>query len=427
VSIISRCRRIGHAVLPASLTATAAALLAAAVALTACARTPEDPLDDPRIAAVENSLVEVASPAALFDTTTDGAASTAPETFTLAERMAHHNTPGVGIAVIEDGKLAWAKGYGVLGADGDTPVTAESIFQAGSTSKFVTAVLLLHYVEGGVFDLDTDVNEYLRSWRMPENEFTADRKVTLRLLLQHQAGLPTTDFDDVPPEEAPSVPEILVGRPVAGNEPATPMRPLGDEWVYSNLGCIVVQLILEDTFGRPFEELAHEVIFEPLGMTSTTFSYPLPPEWAEREIMPHDGDGTQCLPLMNYTAFAHGGLMTTPTDLAKLHIALMEWYGGKLGGVLSPEMTRAFLTPYFPIEPSPLGMPVSEGLGVFLRGEGDALAFFHPGGATPGATSLPFALPEVGKGAVVMTNGLNGWMVALEVLAAVMEEYDWPR
>ena len=422
MSITSRCR-------DARVVAFCAVLLAPAVALTACARTMEENVSDPRIAAVENSLVEVASPSALFEakTTIVDTSAASSEVFTLAERMEHHKVPGVGIAVIDDGEVAWARGYGILSVGGDATVTTGSLFEAASTSKFATAVLLLHYVEQGIFGLDTDVNEYLTSWKVPDTEFTLEQKVTLRLLLTHRAGLPTTDCEDTTQEEAPSIPEMLTGRPVAGNEPATPVRPLEDEWVYSNLGCIMIQLILEDTLGRPFPELMREVVLEPVGMTSSTVEYPLPPELADREAMPHDGDGVAHEPLMNYTAFGHAGLMTTPTDLALLFADVMRSYRGESGGVLSPEMTRAFLTPYFEIEPSPFGLPISEGLGVFLRGEGDAFMFFHPGGNTPGANSFPFALPEVGKGAVIMTNGLNGQVLFMEIMAAIMEEYDWPR
>jgi len=340
--------------------------------------------------------------------------------------MAELKVPGVTVAVIDDGELAWAKGYGVLSADGDTPVTTESLFEAASTSKFLTGAMALHYVEQGVFDLDTDVNEYLTSWKVPETEFTVDQKVTLRLLLTHRAGLPTTNFADVGPDEGQTLADILTGGPDMGNEPATPVRPLGETWEYSNLGCIMIQLMFEDTFGRPFPELAREVIFDPLGMDSSTFQYPLPPELAARETMPHDGEGTACAPLMDYVAFGHAGLMTTASDMARFYIELMRSYNGQSDTLLSMEMTRRMFTKQFAIDPSPIGAPVSEGLGVFLRGEGEGLMFFHHGGNTPGANSLPVGLPNVGQGAIIMTNGHNGELLFMELLASIMREYDWP-
>jgi len=387
------------------------------------ALTEEGMLHQQRIAAVESGLIEIDSPFALFDPAHVFADML--DTFTLADRMAELKVPGVSVAVIDGGELAWAKGYGVLSADGDTPVTTESLFEAASTSKLLTGIMTLHYVEQGAFDLDTDVNEYLTSWKVPENEFTRDRKVTLRLLLTHRAGLPSTNFADDRPDRAWTLADILNGVPGVGNDPATPVRPLEDEWVYSNLGCIVIQLILEDTFGRPFPELARDVIFEPLGMDSSTFQYPLPPELAERETMPHDAEGTACAPLMDHVAFGHAGLMATPSDMARLYIELMRSYNGESGVLLSPEMTRRMFTKQFAIEPSPIGAPVSEGLGVFLRGEGEGLMFFHHGGNTPGANSLPVGLPNAGKGAIIMTNGHNGEMLFMELLASIMREYEW--
>jgi len=384
----------------------------------------EGMLHQQRIAAVENGLIEIASPVMLFDP--EHVFADSLETFSLTERMAELKVPGVTVAVIEGGQLAWAKGYGVLSADGDTPVTTESLFEAASTSKLLTGIMTLHYVEQGVFDLDTDVNEYLTSWKVPETEFTRDQKVTLRLLLTHRAGLPTTNFADFDAEAAPSIPEILTGGPDVGNEPATPVHPLGETWEYSNLGCIMIQLMLEDTLNRPFPELAREVIFDPLGMDSSTFQYPLPPELAARESMPHDGDGTACAPLMDYVAFGHAGLMTTPSDMARLYVELIKSYNGESDAVLSPEMTRRLMTKYFAIDPSPIGAPLSEGLGVFLRGDGDALMFLHHGGNTPGANSLPVGLPNVGKGAIIMTNGHNGEMILMQLLASIIREYDWP-
>ena len=397
------------------------AVSAALVVFAGCAP-QEDTVTSECIAAVESGLIEIPSPVELFDASYVHADTF--DTHTLTDRMAELKVPGVSVAVIDDGELAWAKGYGVLSADGDAPVTTESIFQAASTSKLLTGIMALHFVEQGVFDLDTDVNEYLTSWKLPETEFTRDQKVTLRLLLTHRAGLPTTNFADFTPETAPGIPEILNGG--AGNEPATPMRPLGDEWVYSNLGCIIVQLMFEDTLGRPISELADEVLFEPLGMTSTSYGYPLPPDRAAREAMPHDSDGIARQPLMDYVAFGHAGVMTTPTDMAKLYLELMRSYDGESDLVLSPAMTRRMFTPIFEIEPSPIAAPISEGLGVFLRGEGDALMFFHHGGATPGSNSLPVGLPNAGKGAIIMTNGFGGDALFMEILASIIREYDWP-
>ena len=86
--------------------------------------------------------------------------------------------PAVSVAVIDDYKIAWAKGYGVTQAGGSMPVTNKTLFQAGSISKPVTAAAALHLVEAGRLSLDQDVNQKLKSWKVPENEFTKQQKVT---------------------------------------------------------------------------------------------------------------------------------------------------------------------------------------------------------------------------------------------------------
>ena len=103
--------------------------------------------------------------------------------------MASHKVPGFSIALIDQGELAWAKGYGVLEAGGEEPVTNDTLFQAASISKLVTAMVACKLVEAGSLDLDVDVNQQLRSWHLPKSKHTQGRKVTLRGMLSHTSGL----------------------------------------------------------------------------------------------------------------------------------------------------------------------------------------------------------------------------------------------
>src|SRR2546425_329805 len=118
----------------------------------------------------------------------------APTRYTLAERMAHHKVPGVSIALVDSGRIVWARGFGVKTAGGTDSVTTTTVFQAGSISKPTFAVGLMTLVQQGVLDLDQDVNLKLKSWKLPENRFTAKDKVTLRRLLSHSAGLTVHGF-----------------------------------------------------------------------------------------------------------------------------------------------------------------------------------------------------------------------------------------
>ncbi len=103
--------------------------------------------------------------------------------------MRFYKTPGLSIAVINNGVVEWARGYGVREAGTTNLVVPETIFQAASISKPVAAMVALRLVDEGKLDLDEDVNRKLITWKLPENEFMTEKKVTLRLLLSHRAGL----------------------------------------------------------------------------------------------------------------------------------------------------------------------------------------------------------------------------------------------
>jgi CubicO group peptidase (beta-lactamase class C family) len=343
---------------------------------------------------------------------------------TLAERMKYYHTPGVSIAVINDYKIEWAKGYGTMDVDTGAPVTTETIFEAASTSKLLTAVLALHFVERGLIELDTEVNHYLKSWKFPENEFTVKEKVTLRRLLTHQSGLPGTNYDHDESGKYPTLINVLNGESPAINKPAIPEFVPGSRWRYSNIGYNVIQLLLEDTAGKSFQQIAEEIIFQPLGMRSSTFVYPLDPEKRKREAMPHDAEGNSRKPVMHLTALAHGGLTTTPSDLAKFLIELMLSYQGKSEKILSQKMTKQMFTKECEIDQKRFPLPFDEGLGVFLMGKEKDLLFTHPGNNYPGLNCWPIGWPERGTGAVVMCNSGMYGRLNIEIITAINEEYN---
>jgi CubicO group peptidase (beta-lactamase class C family) len=396
----------------------AACLALAASMLIACGPAKQAPGIAARISAVENGLVE-------FVPGSPAPAGT-PKALSLTERMGVHHVPGVGIAVFTDGKIDWVKGYGLLKAGADSPVTAETIFQAASTTKMLVAATALRFVGQGKLDLDRDVNEYLKSWKVPENEFTREKKVTLRFLLTHQSGLPMTNFptDDGPP---PTLVQVLQGEAPARNKPAVPGFVPGSQWQYSNIGYAVVQLLLEDLTGKPLARLMQDVVFGPLRMTSSTLDYPLPPALRPREIVPHDADGHPGEPAMDGPARAQGGLMTTPRDLALFCAEIVRAYRGESDLLLSREMARLMLRPELDLDPALLGMPLREGLGVMLSPEGEPFWFGHPGDNYPGASCWTTAYPDLGVGIVIMTNGAMGNLLVQEILPAFVAEYVSPR
>ena len=380
---------------------------------------PKAALTAQRIRDVENGLVAFA-PGAPPDP------GQAPKLMTLAERMAFYKVPGVSIAVIDQGGIEWAKGYGVLKAGSPAPVTTASLFEAASTTKAVVVAIVLKLVQDGKLDLDADVNRYLKSWRIAENEFTKAQKVTLRLLLTHRAGLPVTNFPYDEKGAPPTLVQVLRGEAPASNKAAAVELTPGSKWQYSNIGYVVVQRVLEDVLGQPLEAIAREWVFAPLGMVDSTFAYPLAPARHEDEALPHDEAGAAQPPAMHPSALAQGGLMTTPTDLARFVCELLLAYHGRSQRLLNQASVQRMIAKELDLDPRLFGFPVAEGLGVFVSSSGANLSFSHPGNNYPGATCWLLAFPGRLQGAVIMTNGAGGELLTLELIASLSAAYSWP-
>lgn len=337
--------------------------------------------------------------------------------WTLRERMAHHKVPGVSIAVIEGGRIAWARGFGVKEAGKADSITPTTLFQAASISKPVTATAMLRLAERGTLNLDTNVNRYLTSWKVPDNEFTTTEKVTLRRIVSHSAGLTVHGFPGYATNEPlPTVVQVLDGAKPANTAPVRVDTTPGAIERYSGGGTTIMQQLLVDVTGKPFPTLMQELVLGPVGMTSSTFEQPLPAARAGDAAHAHGGDG---VPVPGgwhvYPEMAPAGLWTTPTDLAKWALAITEARAGRSTALLSQAMATQMLT----------AQKESFGLGPQLGGTGRNFRFGH-GGANAGFHSQLVMYPELGLGAAVMTNGDGGPPLIMEVLRALAAEYGWP-
>lgn len=335
----------------------------------------------------------------------------------LRERMAYYKVPGFSIALIDQDELVWAGSYGVLKAGGDNPVTGETIFQAGSISKSVTALLALHLVEAGLLNLDADVNQALRSWQVPENEHTREYKVTLGDLLSHTAGLTVYGYRGYPHGfQLPTLLQILDGRSPAISDPVRVMQAPGSDFSYSGGGYLVVQQLIEDVMGRSLADLAQELIFDKLGMVNSTFYQPLPRVYFSRAATAHLPSGEPVPGKWHtYPEQAAGGLWSTPSDLARLVVEMLKSLTGQSNLVLSPEMTRQMLTQW----------SRWYGMGFWINKTDGLTRFEHPGW-NEGYHSYMGGCPGARAGVVWMTNGENGILLGMEVLRAMTEVLGWP-
>ena len=337
-------------------------------------------------------------------------------THTLADRMKELNVPGVSIAVIHKGKVEWARGFGVCSLGGPA-VTAETIFQAGSISKPLAAMAALRLVQRGKLSLDTDVNTYLTSWKLPGDPMTAGKPITLRELLTHTAGMTVHGF----PGYASNVPVPTLVQVLNGEKPAnTPAirsdAPPGVNWKYSGGGYTIMQQVLIDVTKERFPKLLHDLVLAPIGMSHSTYEQPLPQAFQNSAATPYRSDGK---PIEGgahtYPEMAAAGLWTTPTDLARYAIEVQQSLEGKASHVLLADMTRQMLTP---------GIG-HWGLGLEIGGA-DSNPYFSHGGANAGFQNIFVAYEKSGDGAVVMTNGNAGGLLGDEVMHGIAAEYGWP-
>lgn len=333
----------------------------------------------------------------------------------LADRMAALHVPGVSIAVIHDGQIEWARGFGVAKIGGPA-VTSEALFQAASISKPVTAMAALRLVQSGKLDLDTNVNRYLKTWKVPDNEFTAKTKVTLRELLTHTAGMTVHGFPGYSSgAPVPTLVQVLDGEKPANSPPIRVDIAPASMWRYSGGGYVIVQQLLEDVTGEPFPKLMREMVLGPIGMTRSTYEQPLPAARLAEAALPYrqNGEAVAGGPHV-YPEMAPAGLWTTPSDLARYAMEVQRSLAGKSNRVISAATARQMLTP---------GMN-QWGLGPGTGGNGEHPYFTHSG-ANEGFQCNLVAY-ESGDGAAIMTNSDSGGQLAEEILRTIAYEYKWP-
>ena len=337
----------------------------------------------------------------------------------ITNRMRANDITALSLAIIQDGKIE-ARGYGFTDKSHQTPVTSTTLFQAGSISKSVAAFGALHLVQEGQLSLDADVNTQLRSWKVPENKFTQDKKVTLRGILNHTAGLTVHGFAGYANgEPVPTLLEVLNGIKPANSSPIRVNVVPGSLWRYSGGGYVVMQQIIMDVTKEQFPKIMSDTVLKPLGMTNSTYEQPLPQTMSAAAAAGYYADGREVPGRWHvYPEMAPAGLWTTASDLARFAIGVQQAYTGASNPVLSQETVRQMLTVQSP------SLSKSEGLGVGVGGRGKTLRFSH-GGRNEGFDTLMVELPNIGKGAVIMINANDDKGTLDEISRAISMEYDW--
>ncbi|MBP7867702.1 MAG: beta-lactamase family protein [Acidobacteria bacterium] len=366
-----------------------AVLVLLLILLTGCAGPRSDAQ---RIAAVERGLL----PEGAFPPWTAES---------LASRMRHYRVPGLGIAVIDGWRVTWVRGYGVTETGLGKPVTVDTLFPALGNSAIVSNYLAMILVEKGLLDPDRDVNQVLRTWKVPDNTFTSRRKVTPKMLIEfNSSGLNEFRSEGYAAGTPyPSLVQVLSGEPPAVNPPvrvvAEPGTPHGGGQCFL-VETLVLEQLMADLEGRPFPEIAADRLFIPLGLYAATFEQPLPADFRERAVTGHVGG----VPLPGkrrvYPDRAAMGLWATPADLARLVAEMCRSYRGLSSRFVSRATAARFLAVDHP-------------------------NYRHYSSATGGESAILYN-PATGQGVVLMMNGgPDAGGLRDEILQCLFRQYRW--
>jgi CubicO group peptidase (beta-lactamase class C family) len=338
--------------------------------------------------------------------------------YTLSEVMEKFHVPGMSVAVIYDFQIQWAKGYGTADVATGAPVENDTLFQAASISKPVSAMAVLKAVEEGKLSLDEDINGILKSWKLPGDGFTDPRPVTPRTLLSHTSG--TGDgfgFPGYPPgTPLPTTVQILDGASPSNVGPVRLERPPLTAFKYSGGGVTIMQLALVDAVGKPFPQVLEEWVLGPIGMTDSAFEQPLGEMRNRKAARAHDEMGRAMDAKWHvYPELEAAGLWTTSVDLARFAIEVQTSLRGEGNRVLSKGTVREML--------DPVGVgDYAVGFRVEKIGEG---WYFGHGGSNWGFRCDLLAHKVKGYGYAVMTNGENGGIVMRELKDRIARAYGW--
>ena len=321
-----------------------------------------------------------------------------------------YNLPGLSFAFIKDGKFHSTRNYGKLQKSKAELINSETMFSVGSISKVVNALIILKLVEAGKLDLDVDVNQYLVDWKVEENQFTKNKKVTLRNILSHTAGFSVSGFPDYLPEEPiPTTLQILNGSGPAKNEKIKLISAVGNKFKYSGGGITVTQKIVEDVTGLSYHKAAKKILIDPLGLKRTTYENPLPSHW-KNVAKAHNEKGEEVALPRGYQTMpesAASGLWTSTSDLAHILIEVYSSLEDRANPFLSKNLATEMITRVAPSE---------FGLGPKINSsKGDRL--MQHTGANDSYKTYFCLFFERGLGYIGFTNGSQGMEFLMNELA----------
>ncbi|MED4728258.1 serine hydrolase [Aneurinibacillus migulanus] len=321
----------------------------------------------------------------------------------------NYGVPGVALGIVHEGRIAYTLNYGYADKKKKIPLSDNTLFQAASISKSLTAWGILHLADEGLLSLDDPVGKFLTRWQLPASGFNHD-EVTIRRLLSHTAGLsPHKGYLGVAPgKRLRPIEESLSGKGWF-NEPVKITGKPGAEAVYSGGGYTMLQLVIEEVTGMPFDRYMKEQIMKPLGMKSSSFRQ----EPTDSNLSKAYGYFGQELPNYQFSEQAAAGLKTNTTDMMTLILASMEVSNSesKGHGVITSKRVEEMQKPVLS----------ENGLGVFVKKLSNQHTLIYHSGDNRGWHSFYGLIPDTKDGLVILTNSENGIELRQDIYHAWIE------
>ncbi|MEL7219820.1 MAG: serine hydrolase domain-containing protein [Bacteroidota bacterium] len=291
---------------------------------------------------------------------------------TIEERMAQEKTQGVTMVAMLDGEVVLNDAWGWRERETQSPANENTLFQIGSMSQPLTQLAILQLVDRGVLDLDTDINQYLRSWQFPVSKLTEERPITLRQLMLQTRGIkfPYKPKGYAAGSTLPTHLQLLNGESPAKNPAVKLKSDLNKSGNNSFAPALIMQQILMDHYELSFPELMKQYVFTPLKMENSFYAAEPTAEQQENIAIGYD-DNNQPMPdgFLRFPELAASGMYSTAYDYALFIQAIFDAVDGKAGAILSQPLAKEAVTPESDEE-------------VLLFGRGDGIYFW--GGATKG-------------------------------------------
>ena len=336
----------------------------------------------------------------------------------VSAHIAKQRIPGLSIAIAQDGRVVWSKGFGLADVENDVPVVPATVFRIASSTKPITAVAVMQLVERGQLDLDAPIQRYVPSF--PAKPW----RITPYQLLAHLGGIRNYRSDDFggEPDNARPYKTLVEALDVFKDDPLD-AEP-GTRYGYTTFGYTLLGTAVEGASGATFVEYLRENVFKRAGMVQTRTDSPY-------DLIPHRARGYTRLgvrekfvgrppsgPLRNSDfmdssyKIPGGGLVSTAEDMVRFAIAVEE------GALVKPETLARMTTR----QRTRSGEETPYGLGWYVGGPGDRPGAFWHGGVQKGVTSTIYLEPKNRFAVAILTNLEGGGMLGLEALAGRLAE-----